>query len=403
MSLAFGHDFLAIPGPSVIPDRVLRAMHRAAPNIYEGELVDMVAPLYADLCKIARCSAHVAVYHGNGHAAWEASLCNTHSAGDTALFLLTGRFGRGWMDMAEAIGIKTIALDFGAEQPVDIDQLCEVLNNDSAHEIKSVFAVHTDTASSVRNDVMALRNALDACGHPALLQVDCIASLGCEPFDMDAWGVDVVVAACQKGLMTPPGLAFTFCSERALAQATESSLNTAYWDWQRRINGSFFHQKFCGTPPTHLFYGLQQALQMLHEEGLDNVWRRHQAIAEAVWSAIDVWSEGEDLGFQVPLQKHRSIAVTTIAVKSARGNEIRDWCASQAGLTLGVGLELEGTVGGQTDRLFRIGHMGHLNPPMILGTLATVDTSLKALGISHGNGAIEAATRSIAEILNKPN
>jgi len=392
MSLSFGRHHLAIPGPSVVPDRVLNAMHRPAPNIYAGELIQLVDELSQGLLKIPRCDGHAVIYHGNGHAAWEASLCNTHSRGDKALVLLTGRFGRGWMDMAEALGIETQSLDFGGHSPVAVDQLADLLHRDTSHSIKSLLTVQTDTASSVRNDIAAIRRTLDASSHPALLMVDCIASLGCEPFEMAAWGVDVTVAACQKGLMTPPGLAFTFINERALEAASHADLNSAYWDWQRRVNGGYFHQKFCGTPPTHHLFGIAEALKMINEEGLEHVWQRHEVVAKSIWAAVDAWSEGQVLACHVPIAEHRSTAVTTIRVSNDRADAIRNWCESNAGLTLGVGLELESVVGGQTSSLFRIGHMGHLNPPMVLGTLATIDSSLKALNIAHGGGAVEAAS-----------
>ena len=287
-------------------------------------------------------------------------------------------------------------LDFGAHSPVDPQQLIDVLKLDHAQQIKSVLTVQTDTASSVTNEIAAIRGALDKAGHPALLMVDCIASLGCERFYMDDWGVDVMVAACQKGLMTPPGLAFNFLNDKALKISETANLGTAYWDWGRRVKGQYFHQKFCGTPPTHHLYGIREALDMLAEEGLENIWRRHRVFASAVWAAVQAWSSAGDIECQVPKPEHRSLAVTAIKVNSGAAPRLRQWCDAQAGLTLGVGLELDATVGGQTDALFRIGHMGHLNPPMLLGTLATVDSALKATGIAHGGGAVEAATQVIA-------
>lgn len=398
MSLNFGREQVLIPGPSVVPDRVLRAMHRASPNIYEGDLISLANSLYPDLNKIAKNSGDVAIYIGNGHAAWESSLTNTLSRGDTVLVLISGRFGRGWMDMAKFLGVNVTSLDFGADQPADPDRVKAVLASDADHKIKAVLTVQTDTASSVTNDIQALRSILDEVEHPALLMVDCMASLGCEPFDMDAWEVDVMLAGCQKGLMTPAGVAFTFIrGEKVWAAYEQASLKTPYWDWHRRLHGEFFHQKFCGTPPSHHLYGLREALDILIEEGIENSWHRHQVMASAVWAAVERWGAvSGHLACNVQAIPHRSLAVTTIKTAEGDGNRIRRWCEDNAGLTLGVGLDLESTLGGQSASHFRVGHMGHLNPPMLLGALATVDAALKALGIDHGTGALDAASAVIA-------
>ena len=400
MSLKFGRDQVSIPGPSVIPDRVLRAMHRASPNIYEGSLIELANGLYPDLNQIAKNSGEVAIYIGNGHAAWEASLTNTLSRGDTVLTLITGRFGRGWMDMAEFLGVNVTSLDFGADKPADPEKVREILLSDTDHTINAVLTVQTDTASSVTNDIEALRRVLDETGHPALLMVDCMASLGCEPFYMDEWGVDVMLAGCQKGLMTPAGVAFTFIrGEKVWSAYQKASLKTPYWDWERRLHGEFFHQKFCGTPPTHHLYGLREALDILLEEQIENTWHRHRVLASAVWAAVDCWGQAPNsFACNVAAPEHRSLAVTTIKTREGEARRIRQWCETEAGLTLGVGLDLESTLGGQSDSHFRIGHMGHLNPPMLLGTLATVDSALKALGISHGAGALDAASAAVAAV-----
>jgi len=201
-------------------------MHQPSPNIYAGTLVDLANSLYPDLCKVARTEGDAVIYIGNGHAAWEASLTNTLSRGDKVLALVTGRFTLGWIDIAEFFDLQFDSLDFGNEQPVDVDKLAEALKNDGKHEYKAVILVQTDTASSVRNDIQAVRKAMDEAGHPALLMVDCIASLACEPYEHDAWGVDVTVAACQKGLMTPAGLAFTFIGPRAWDAHKKANLRT---------------------------------------------------------------------------------------------------------------------------------------------------------------------------------
>ncbi|MEL6426439.1 MAG: aminotransferase class V-fold PLP-dependent enzyme, partial [Pseudomonadota bacterium] len=270
MSLRFGPTTLAIPGPSIVPERVLRAMHRASPNIYEGELVDMMDGLTADLKRVARTAHEVAIYIGNGHAAWEAALSNVFSPGDKALVLVTGRFALGWADMAKAMGVDVELMDFGTAAPVDPQQVEDRLRADTAGELKAVLTVHTDTASSVRNDIPAIRAAMDQAGHGGLLMVDCIASLACEPFEMDAWGVDVMVAGCQKGLMTPAGVSFTFHGPKAAEAAKTAECRTSYWNWDPRTDPDLFYQRFAGTAPTHHLYGLREALTMLlEEEGLE--------------------------------------------------------------------------------------------------------------------------------------
>ncbi|MEL6690375.1 MAG: aminotransferase class V-fold PLP-dependent enzyme, partial [Pseudomonadota bacterium] len=214
-NLSWGRPMLAIPGPSVMPDRVLQAMHRPAPNIYAGQLVEMTASIIPDLKAVARSTSHVAMYIANGHGAWEAALSNTLSRGDKVLVLATGRFAHGWADMAGFMGVECDIVDFGKRSPFDLAEVEEKLRADKAHEYKAVLAVQVDTSTSVKSDIAALRKAMDAAGHPALLMVDCIACLGCDDFHMDAWGVDVMVAGCQKGLMTPPGMAFVFFSDKA--------------------------------------------------------------------------------------------------------------------------------------------------------------------------------------------
>ncbi|MBB5517196.1 alanine-glyoxylate transaminase/serine-glyoxylate transaminase/serine-pyruvate transaminase [Rubricella aquisinus] len=400
MSLSFGHEFLSIPGPSAMPERVLRAMHRASPNIYEGELVDMMPDLEAGLRRVARTDGHVSIYIGNGHAAWEASLANTLSRGDKVLLLTTGRFGPGWGMMARGMGIDVEILDFGTAAPTDAARVEARLRADTGHDIKAVLTVHTDTASSVRNDIPAIRAAMNAAAHPALLMVDCIASLACEPFETDAWGVDVMVAACQKGLMTPAGLAFTFHNDKAAEARKSADLVTPYWDWNPRSAPDMFYQRFCGTAPTHHLYGLREALAILAEEGIENTWARHATLAKAVWAAVDAWAEGGIVAANVTDRAARSIAVTTLRTKGEEATAIRKWTQGFAGVTLGVGLGLE--AGGKMATahgadLFRIGHMGHLNPHALLGTLSVTDAALKALDIPHGDAALSRAAQVIAE------
>ena len=231
MAYNAGRTYLAIPGPSVTPDRVLNAMHRAAPNIYEGDIVSMTQSIVADLKRVALTEQHVAIYIANGHGAWEAAIANMFSRGDRALVGATGRFGLGWADAASRMGIVVDLIDFGKSAPVDPVRIAEALAADAAHAIRAVLVTHVDTASSARSDIAAIRAAIDSVGHPALLAVDAIASLACDEMRMDEWGVDVLVGACQKGLMLPPGLGFVWFSDKALEVSKTADLATPYWDW----------------------------------------------------------------------------------------------------------------------------------------------------------------------------
>ena len=397
MTLSYGRPYLAIPGPSVAPDRVLNAMHRAAPNIYEGPLHDMVDTLYPDLKAIAGSHGEVAIYIGNGHAAWEASLSNIFSKGDKALALATGSFGFGYAEAARGLGIDVSVLDFGRRTGIDLDRVAKALRQDKAHEVKAVLVVHTDTATSIRNDIAALRACIDACNHPALLMVDCIASLACDRFEMDAWGADVMVAGSQKGLMTPPGMSFVWFNARADAVHQAADLATPYWNWTPRTENGLFFRKFDGTAPTQHLYGLREALDMIvHEEGLQAVWARHEKLARAVWAAVTHWGAGGPMALNVPDEALRSHAVTSVRIGAPDGTRLRKWLEQKAGVTLGIGLGMETKDDPNSDGFFRIAHMGHVNAHMTLGVLGTIEAGLIALEIPHGQGALTAAAEIVA-------
>ncbi len=391
MTLSNGRQYLAIPGPSVVPDRVLRAMHRASPNIYTGDLHEMTYGLLPDLKQVAGTAGDVAIYMGNGHAAWEASLNNILQEGDQVLVPVTGRFAIGWANVARALGAEPVLVDFGMSAAADPAKIEDALRSDKAHKIKAVLAVHTDTSTSVRNDMAAIRAAIDAAGHPALLMADCICSMGCDRFEMDAFGADVAITASQKGLMTPPGLAFVWFNEAAAAARETADRTTPYWDWKPRVRPPGFADMFFGTAPTHHLYGLREALTMIHEEGLENVWARHATLARAVWAAVDAWSEGGEMRLNLANPAERSHAVTSIRMAEGDGDRLRAWTETEAGVTLGVGLGRE-----PASAYFRIGHMGHVNAQMVLAVLGTIDAGLKALDIPHGRGGVEAAATVIA-------
>ena len=396
--LSQGRPYLAIPGPSVIPDRVLNAMHQPAPNIYEGALPQMMPDLLRDLRAVACTTQHVAIYIANGHGAWEAALANLCASGDRVLSLVTGRFGTGWAEMARAMGIEVETLDFGRNAPVDPQRVEEALRADTDHRLRAVLVTHVDTASTVRNDIAALRAAIDAAGHPALLMVDAIASLGCEELRMDAWGVDIIVAASQKGLMTPPGLGFLWVSDKARAVArARPGPYSPYWNWTPRIDAQAFYQYFGGTAPTHHLMGLRTALDMLiHEEGLEAAWARHARLARALWAAAEAWGDhGGDLRLNITDRAHRSHAVTAMRLTAPDASRLRRWSETQAGVTLGIGLGMAEPTDPAWHGFFRLAHMGHVNAHMLLGALGVVDAGFKALSIPHGPGALDAAARAM--------
>ena len=398
MSFARGRELVLTPGPSVMPDRVLRAMQRPAPNIYEGELVEITDSILRDLGRLAGTAGETALYVSNGHGVWEAALSNLFGPGDAILALASGTFGHGWADTGRVMGLDVEVLDFGRHAPVDPTALGERLKEDTAHHIKGILVVHADTSSSVRNDVSRLRQAIDDVGHPALLLVDCIASFCCDVYEMDDWGVDVTVTACQKGLMTPPGLAYVIFNGKAAAIARANPVRSPYWNWSPRTQPERFYERFCGTAPTHLLYAQREALDMIAEEGRAAIFKRHALLARAVWAAVVAWSSDGPLRCNIVDPEFRSHAVTTILADAHDMLQLRRWCEDEAGLILGLGLGFLVPQFMEGKSVFRIGHMGHLNPPMLLGALATIDSGLKALDIPHGPGAVEAAAMVTATI-----
>src|SRR6201994_1637366 len=274
MTVAAGREFLAIPGPTNMPDEVLRAMHRPALDIYSREMVELTDGLMSDLGKLFVTKGQSYIYIANGHGAWEATLSNVLSRGDKVLVLESGRFAINWGNAAAAMGAEVEVLKGDwrrAIRPAEVEQR---LRQDKSHSIKAVLAVQVDTASSAYNDIEAIGQAIKASGHPALYMVDTVASLGCMPFEMDAWGVDVAMSGSQKGLMTPPGLGFVAANDRAREVHKKANMRTPYWDWTER-GGSEHYRKYAGTAPVHLLFALRKAIDMLHAEGLDNAFERH--------------------------------------------------------------------------------------------------------------------------------
>jgi alanine-glyoxylate transaminase/serine-glyoxylate transaminase/serine-pyruvate transaminase len=388
MTVSNGRQFLSIPGPTNVPDEVLAAMQRPAMDIYSGEMIGITETCMADLKTVFRTKGRSYIYAANGHGGWEAALTNVLSRGDVVLALESGRFAVGWGEMARMLGVEVEVLPGDWRRAVDPAALEERLKRDmkrdGAHAIKAVLAVQIDTASGVVNDIGAIRKAMDAARHPALLMVDAVASLGCMPFEMDAWGVDVAMSGSQKGLMTPPGLAFVVANARARKVHETAGLRTLYWDWTFR-EGEVHYHKYCGTPPEHLLFGLRKALDLLLAEGLEAAARRHALLAEATRAAVTKWAEGQVLAFNIADPAQRANSVTCVLLQGHDPERLRDYCRDKCGVVLGVGL------GALDGKAFRIAHMGYVNAPMVLGVLGAIEMGLMALGIPHGPGGVQAA------------
>jgi alanine-glyoxylate transaminase/serine-glyoxylate transaminase/serine-pyruvate transaminase len=385
MAVRAGREFLAIPGPTTMPDEVLQAMHRPALDIYSDEMVELTQGLLRDLSGLFATKGQSYIYIANGHGAWEAVLSNVLSRGDKVLVLESGRFAINWGNAAAAMGAEVEVLKGDWRRAVRVHEVEERLRKDKDHKIKAILVVQVDTASGAHNDIEAIGKAIKSAGHPALYLVDTVASLGCMPFEMDAWGIDVAMSGSQKGLMTPPGLGFCAVNDRAKEAHKKANLRTPYWDWTERDMAENY-RKFGGTAPVHLLFALRKAIDMIHEEGLENAFLRHRLLAEAVRSAVSVWSEGQVLSFNVAEAGERCNTVTTVLMADSHDPaKLQRYCKEKCGVVLGVG------IGELTGQAFRIAHMGHVNAPMMLGTLGVIEVALQALGIPHGKGGVEAA------------
>ena len=391
MTLRTRREILVTPGPTMIPDEVLGAMHRPIVDLYSEELHEITLGCLADLGTIFATKGDIYIYPANGHGAWEGALANVLSRGDTILVLESGHFAKGWGEMAKMLGVEVGLLPQDFRRAVDPAKLRETLTGDKEHRIKAILTVQVDTASGVHNDIAAIRRAIDAAHHPALLMVDVIASLGAVPFEMDSWGVDVAVGAAQKALMMTPGLAFVAANAKAKAANLKAGLRTLYWDWQLR-DGPEHYRKYCGTCPEHLLFGLRKSLDLIKAEGLEATYRRHRHLAEAVRRAVAVWAEGGALSFNIERPEERSDSVSVVRLEPRSAERLLDYCRNICGIVLGVNI---GPLSGQG---FRIGHMGDVSAPTIFATLASVETGLQALGIPHGKGGIDAAIAYLAEV-----
>jgi alanine-glyoxylate transaminase/serine-glyoxylate transaminase/serine-pyruvate transaminase len=392
MTVRAGREFLALPGPTTMPDEVLQAMHRPALDIYSKDMIDLSDGLHSDLSKLFATKGKSYIYISNGHGAWEAVLSNVLSRGDKLLVLESGRFAMGWGNAAQMMGAEVEVLKGDWRRAVRAEEVEARLRKDKDHTIKAIVVAQIDTASGVVNDIEAIGKAIKRSGHPALYMVDTVASLACMPFEMDKWGVDVAMSGSQKGLMTPPGLGFVAANDRAQEVHKTANMRTPYWCWTER-EGTEHYRRYAGTAPVHLLFALRKAIDMIFAEGLPNVYRRHELLGEAVRRAVAVWAEGQVLGLNILEPAERSNTVTTVLVQGEEYDPIKlqRFCKEKCGVVLGTGI---GDLQGQA---FRIAHMGHINAPMVLGTLGVIETGLKALQIPHGKGGTEAAIEWLGE------
>lgn len=385
-----GRQFFANPGPTNIPDSILHAVAHVTVDFNDAAFLKVYDACVVGLKRVLKTEQEVFLYTGSGHAAWEASMVNLFSPGDTLLVIETGFFSENWAKMAKDLGLEVRTLDADWRRGADMAALRAALQADAGHAIKAVCAVHNETATGMVLPLVEVRAALDAVGHPALLLTDTISSLGSLDFRMDAWGIDVAVGGSQKGLMLPTGMSFTGVSAKAMAAHAASRLPKSYFNWTNMLARR--HRSFVGTVPTSLFYGLEEALRLLEEEGLGNVFARHSRLAEAVRRCVRHWSgnDGPQLFCLTP--ERYSDSVTAVMVPDGHDAEaVRRIALQSFNVSLGGGL---GRLGG---KVFRIGHLGDLNEPMILGTLASVEMALRLAGVPHAPGGVNAAIEYLAE------
>jgi len=384
MTRKTGRQFFANPGPTNMPDSVLRAMDRPTIDFNDPEFTAVFNQGVAGLKRVLRTEGDVFLYTASGHGAWEATLTNLLSRGDTVLVLETGWFSEGWAEMAQKLGLHTQTVAADWRRGVDLGAVRDALRADAGHTIKAVLAVHNETATGLVMPLADLRATMDDAGHPALLLVDTISSLGSLEFRMDDWRIDGVVGGSQKGLMLPTGFSFTAVSAKAMQAHAAADLPRHYFDWTVMMGRP--QRSFVGTIPVSLFYGLQESLRLIELEGLDQVIARHHRLAEATRRAVRAWSgnSGPQLFGLDPARL--SDSVTAVLMPDGHNaNAVRKLALDRFNVSLGGGL---GKLDGQ---VFRIGHLGDLNEPMVLGTLGAVEMSLRLNSVPHGRGGVEAA------------
>ena len=386
-----GRHFLQIPGPTNVPDRVLRAI--------DGPTIDHRGPVFqklglevlAGIKAVFQTKNPVIIYSASGTGAWEAALTNTLSPGDKVLMVETGHFAMLWHKMAVRLGLLPELIAGDWRHGINAADIEARLSADKNHEIKAVCVVHNETSTGVTSDILAVRKAIDKVNHPALLLVDTISSVGSVDYRHDEWGVDVTVGGSQKGMMLPPGLSFNALSPKALAAQKLSKMPRMFWDWEDMLNANksgFFPY----TPATNLLYGLREALQMLQEEGLANVFARHQRHAEATRRAVRAW------GLEILCANPAEYSPALTAVMMPPGHDadnLRNVILDHFDMSLGMGLAK------QQGKVFRIGHLGDFNDLMLMGTLSGVEMGLEVAGVPHQKGGAAAAMQYLAECATK--
>lgn len=384
-----GRHFFANPGPTNIPDSILRAMDRPSIDFNDPEFVPVYDAAFAGVKRILRTGQHLFMYNASGHGAWEASLTNLLSPGDTILVLESGYFSDEWAAMARGHGLEVRVIAADWRRGVDIPDVHRALAADTAHTIKAVCVVHNETATGMTLPLPEIRAAIDATGHPSLFLVDTISSLGSIDFRMDEWKIDCVVGGSQKGMMLPTGMSFTAVSGKALEAHATAKLHRFYFDWTMMAKRA--SKSFIGTIPVNVFYGLRESIRLLDEEGIDNVISRHTRLAEATRRAVQVWAGNNGPHLFCVTPGRFSDSVTAIQMPEGyNADALRKTVRERFNVSLGGGLgKLGGTV-------FRIGHLGDLNEPMLLGALAAIEMALRIDGIPHGRGGVEAAMAFLA-------
>ncbi|MFE0838618.1 pyridoxal-phosphate-dependent aminotransferase family protein [Achromobacter insolitus] len=381
-----GRHFLQIPGPTNVPDRVLRAIDQPTIDHRGPEFGALGLAVLEGVKQVFQTQSPVVIFPSSGTGAWEAALVNTLSPGDRVLMVETGHFASLWRKLAGRLGLEVDFLEGDWRHPVDAAAIAARLAEDTAHGIKAVCVVHNETSTGVTSDIAAVRAAIDGAAHPALLMVDTISSLGSIDYRHDEWGVDVTVAGSQKGLMLPPGLAFNAVSARALAAADHARLPRSYWDWREMLAANA-RGYFPYTPSTNLLYGLHEALAMLREEGLPQVYARHSRHAQATRLAVAAW--GLEL-LSLDPTAHSAALTAVIMPQGHSADAFRKLVLERFDMSLGQGL------GKLADRVFRIGHLGHFNDLTLCGTLAGVEMGLAAAGVPHRPGGVQAAMEFLA-------
>jgi alanine-glyoxylate transaminase/serine-glyoxylate transaminase/serine-pyruvate transaminase len=386
MTLHTGRHFLQIPGPTNAPDRVLRAIDQPTIDHRGPEFAQLGLEVLAGLKQVFRTRHPVVIYPASGTGAWEAALVNTLSPGDRVLMAETGHFATLWRKLAGRLGLEVEFLPGDWRHGADTHAIEARLAEDRAHAIRAVCVVHNETSTGAVTRVPPVRAALDRTGHPALLMVDTISSLASIDYRMDEWGVDVTVGGSQKGLMLPPGLSFNALSDKALAASKDARLPRAYWGWDEMLaanRGGYFPY----TPATNLLFGLREALRMLQEEGLDNVFARHTRHGEATRRAVRAW--GLEILCAEPAEYSNSLTALLLPA-GADADRVREIALQRFDLSLGTGLgKLQGKV-------FRIGHLGHFNDLMLAGTLCGVEMALKLAGVPLAGTGVQSALEHLA-------